>query len=285
MGVSLQLKGISLNMLVKRLVVALILVPIGLGVIILGGFVYAGVIAFILGLAVWEYNQLFHASGLRPAGALLLGGTLLIVFGRALNGFESAEWIISLLVLASMTYHLLAYEKGRDLAGSDFSVTVTGVLYVGWLGAYLISLRSLPEGKWWVLLTMPTVWLIDVGAFVVGSQLGRRHFSPRLSPRKTWEGLIGGLLAGALTGTLLAAAIQPAAGPLTSISPVRGALLGVLLAVLTPLGDLGESLIKRQAGAKDSGKLLPGHGGAFDRIDSWLWAGVISYYLIVWFFI
>jgi len=269
--------------LIKRLLVVIILLPIGLLVIHLGGATFSAFVALIMGLASWEYVTLFRAGGLQPAGALVVIGGLSLVLGRAVNGFDSAPWIVCLLVLASMTYHLVAYERGRDQAGTDFSVTLAGALYAGWLGAYLISLRQLPDGEWWFLIVLPGVWLADSGAFFIGKKYGRHKLSPRLSPKKTWEGYLAGIVTGALGTALLAALWRIGASPGSAITFWKGALLGTLLAVVTPLGDLGESMIKRQVGKKDSSNLLPGHGGAFDRIDSWLWAAPIGYYAIIWF--
>ena len=135
-----------------------------------------------------------------------------------------------------------------------------------------------------MLLALPIVWLVDAGAYLVGTRLGRHKLAPRLSPHKTWEGYFGGVIFGVLGGTILGGLIFVLNGSATAINPLRGAMLGLVLAVLTPLGDLGESLIKRQVGAKDSGDLLPGHGGVFDRIDSWLWAGVLGFYFISFVF-
>jgi phosphatidate cytidylyltransferase len=267
-------------MLAKRTLVALILIPIALLVITLGGVLYNACVVGIMGVTAWEYSRLFNSGGYRPAGFLLIGGAVLLVLGRVWNGFESSAPIITLLLMASMAYHLIAFERGRQQAGADFSITLSGALYVGWLGAYLISLRGLPQGEWWVLLALPSVWLVDSGAYLVGTRLGRHKLSTRLSPNKTWEGAAGGALFSILGTALLAAGYQTWVG--LPISPLHGALLGAILALLTPLGDLGESMIKRQAGAKDSGNLLPGHGGFFDRIDSWLWAVALSYYLISW---
>lgn len=272
-------------MLAKRVLVVVILLPIGLVVIWLGGLAFAVMVALILGLAAWEYVNLFRAGGLQPAGVLVVLGTLGLAAGRAYSGFSSASWIISLVVLLSMAYHLVAYERGRDQAGTDFGITLGGVLYLGWIGSYLISLRELPEGVWWVLLVLPSVWLADSGAYFIGRAFGRRKLSPRLSPKKTWEGYLGGVLVGVLGSALLAYIWSFWTGPGSQITPLNGSLMGLVLSVITPLGDLGESMIKRQVGVKDSGTLLPGHGGVFDRIDSWLWAGVIGYYLVVLFFI
>lgn len=269
-------------MFLKRALVTLILLPLGLALIVIGGWAYVGLVALVLALAAWEYARLFHAGGMAPATLLLVTGTLGIAIGRAVDGFASAPWLVSLLVLAVMTHHLVDYERGRDQAASDFSITLAGMFYIGWLGAYLISVRDLPDGVWWLLIILPAVWLADSAAYLVGSRIGRHKMTRRLSPKKSWEGYFGGVAAGVLGGAALAALFQFLAAPGSSITWPRGALLGLVLALLTTLGDLGESMIKRQVGAKDSGDLLPGHGGVFDRIDSWLWAGVIGFYLITW---
>ncbi len=272
-------------MFVERAVVTIILLPIGLLLIAAGGVPFALFIALIMALAAWEYEKLFRTGGYKPAGILIPAGAALLVLGRMWNGFESAGWIISLLILAAMTYHLVAYERGRDQAGTDFAITVSAMLYLGWIGAYLVSLRDLPDGKWWILLVLPSVWLADSGAYFIGSRFGRHKLSPRLSPKKTWEGFFGGLAGGVLGGMLMVMVWRSGAAADSAITLGSGALIGLLLAVLTPLGDLGESMIKRQVGIKDSSHLIPGHGGVLDRVDSWLWAGVIGYYLITWFFL
>ena len=271
-------------MLGKRILVTVILLPIGIFLIILGGVPYALMIALILGLAAWEYVKLFRAGGLQPAGFLIPAGVLLLLAGRVINGFLSAPWLISLLILVSMTYHLIAYERGQEQPGTNLGLTLAGIFYIGWIGSYFISLRDLPEGKWWVLLVLPAVWIADSGAYLFGRKFGRHKLSPRLSPKKSWEGYLAGILSGTLGAALLAYLWRFWTGPNTAITVWAGALLGFILAVLTTLGDLGESMIKRQVGVKDSSNLIPGHGGVFDRIDSWLWAVVIGYYVIVYLF-
>lgn len=272
-------------MLAKRIAVALILLPIGLAAIIAGEPVFAAAITLTLAIAAWEYVRLLRAGGLKPAGALVVGGTVLFAAGRAINGFNSAPWIASILILSSMAYHVVDFERGSEGSATSFSATLGGFFYLGWIGSYLISLRDLPDGMWWFLLVLPSVWVADVGAYLFGHLFGRHPMAPRTSPNKTWEGYLGGILSGTAGGAALAAVWLALGGPDTGITVIKGAQLGLVLALLTPLGDLGESMIKRQVGAKDSGKLLPGHGGVFDRIDSWLWAGVIGYYLITWIFL
>jgi phosphatidate cytidylyltransferase len=149
-------------------------------------------------------------------------------------------------------------------------------VYLGWIGGYLISLRNLPDGKWWLLTVLVAVWLADTAAYLIGSRFGKHKLSPRLSPKKSWEGYLAGILF-SLVGTPLFTLLWPASA---NITPLDGLWIALPISLLTTLGDLGESMIKRQFGVKDSSKLLPGHGGAFDRIDSWLWAAVIGYYII-----
>jgi len=267
-------------LLLQRTLVVIVLLPIGLVLIYLGGWAFAALVMLILGLAAWEYARLFKNGDFKPADVLMIIGAVLLALGRAWNGFESADWLLSLLILASMIYHLFSYERGRDHAASDFAITLSGILYLGWLGAYLISLRNLPDGMWWILLVLPAVWLADSGAYFIGRAIGKRKFSPRLSPKKTWEGYFGGVIFGTLGGVLLAYVlnlIEPGV-----MTPLHGGIMGLILALVTPLGDLGESMVKRQFGIKDSSNLIPGHGGVFDRIDSWLWAGVIGFYVIQW---
>ena len=282
--------------MLKRTLVSVALLVIGLPVIFYGGIVFGVVFAVVLGLAAYEFARLFQAGGYQPSLVLTVVGVLALALARALGGFAGSDWLISLLVLAAMTYHLWAYERGGDQAATDFAITLAGVLYVGWLGAYMISLRLMPDGIWWFLIVLPAVWLADSGAYLVGSRIGRHKMVPRLSPKKSWEGYIGGIVFAVVGAALLALLFQFVGGPLSSVipwiaaptaavTPGAAAVLGLILGVLTLLGDLGESMIKRQVGQKDSGNLLPGHGGVFDRIDSWLWAGVIGYYLILWWFI
>jgi phosphatidate cytidylyltransferase len=268
--------------MLKRTLVALILLPIGLALILLGGWAFTAMVILILGLAGWEYCQVFHVGGLKPSPVIVIGSVILFSLSRTLNGFASGPALLSLVILAAMAYHLIAYERGAEQSATDFGVTLGGALYLGWIGAYLISVRSLPEGQWWLLLILPSVWIADSAAYIVGSRIGRHKMAPRLSPKKSWEGYFAGVVFGTLGGALLAAAFQAFLGPDTAITPWIGALIGLVMSTLTTLGDLGESMIKRQVGVKDTGKLLPGHGGAFDRIDSWLWAAVLGFYLVSW---
>jgi phosphatidate cytidylyltransferase len=216
---------------------------------------------------------------------LLIIGTAALAIGRGLDDFTSVPWLLTLIIFAAMGYHLVQFERGRGQAGTDFAVTLSGSLYFGWLGAYLVSLRQLPDGFWWLLLTLGCVWIGDSGAYFIGKNFGKHRMSPRLSPKKSWEGYFAELVTGALGGLLLAWLFGYFSWTSAAMQPWHGMVLGLVLAVFTPLGDLGESMIKRQVGVKDSSNLLPGHGGAWDRIDSWLWAAPLGYYLITLLFL
>ncbi|RLD07979.1 MAG: hypothetical protein DRI56_06070 [Chloroflexota bacterium] len=266
-------------MLRQRTIVALILAPVTLLATYYGGVAYNLLIITVLLIAAWEYTQLLRSAKLEPALFLIIGGVLLLVLGRTLTEFKSAHWSLTLLLIASIIYHLVRFEQNRDTAATDFGATISAILYIGWLGAYFISLRHLEGGSWWVMFIFFIVWLTDSGAYFIGSYFGKHPLAPRLSPRKTWEGFWGGVVVGILGGALLPFAFKNTG---IDITPLRGAVLGLVLAPIIPLGDLAESMVKRQAAKKDSGTLLPGHGGAFDRIDTLLWAMPISYYLIVY---
>jgi len=266
--------------MLKRVLAALVLAAFGIPAIIFGGVPYFIVIAVFLGMAAWEYVRIFHAVNLAPSMPLTVGGVLLLLAARAFLPDLGAA-ALSMVVLLAMTFHLLAYERGRDQAATDFAVTLGGVVYLGWIGAYMLDLRGLNGGLWWLLLTLGSVWIADSMAYFVGSRFGRHKLCPRLSPKKSWEGYWAGVLFGTLGGISLALLWHRVGG--LNVLWWQGGVLGLVMSIFPTLGDLGESMIKRQAGVKDSSNIIPGHGGFLDRIDSWLWGAMLGYYLIVWF--
>lgn len=264
----------------RRAVTSLLMLAVGLPGLLIGGPFFFLVVVAIIGMAAWEYVDMSYAGGTRASRPLVVGGVLVILATRSfLPAF--AVPVFTFLILLAMAVHLIAYERGRDQAGLDFWASLGGLAYVGWVGAYLLDLRNMPNGGWWSMLVLPVVWLADTGAYSIGARYGKHAMTPRLSPKKTWEGFWAGAISGAITGSFFAFTYSTW-GPL-HLPIWEGALFGFLIGLLTPLGDLGESMLKRQAGMKDSGNLFPGHGGVFDRIDSWLWAGVLGYYFITWF--
>lgn len=258
----------------------IVALPILMGGIALGGWPYVLGVAIVLAVAGHEYGTLFRSGDRRPALPILVIGTGLVAVGRYLWGWPGAAAALGLGALAVMAWHAIDYERGASGSGTDFAVSLSGLAYLGWIGSYLIGLRMLPDGAWWVLLALPSVWLADGAAYSFGKRWGRRPLVPRLSPKKTWVGYLAGLLFGALGGMGFAAVWRIGAGPDSLITPAFGLVNGFLLAALTPFGDLGISMVKREHKAKDTGTILPGHGGFLDRIDTWLWAAFITYSLV-----
>lgn len=268
--------------MLKRTLAAIVLALVGIPAVIFGGVYYFIVVALLLCIAAWEFGRIFRAAGCHASTLLLVGGVLFVLAARAYFP-DLAPAALSISVLAAMTWHLLAYEQGRDSAATDFTVTVAGIVYLGWVGSYLFDLRNLEGGVWWFFLVLVSVWVADSFAYFIGVRFGRHRLSPRLSPKKSWEGYWGGVLFGTLGAAGLSLLLTSLGGP--ALTWWKGAALGAALSILTTLGDLGESMLKRQAGVKDSSNIIPGHGGVFDRIDSWLWGAAIGYFLITWFLI
>lgn len=266
----------------RRIITVLGLAAIGMPAIILGGvFYYLLMGTFLIG-AAWEYVQLFRAVKFEPQLHITVGGVALITFTRMF--FPAyAEPALAVSVLAAMAYHLVAYERGRDQSALDFCIAVGGLLYIGWIGSYLLDLRNLPSGGWWFMLVMFCIWFGDSGAYSLGTAYGKHKLAPRLSPKKSWEGYAASIFTAVLGGMFTVYAFTTYGGLTGKIAIWQGAILGFILGALPPLGDLGESMFKRQSGTKDSSDIIPGHGGFFDRIDSWLWGAVIGYYFLVWF--
>jgi len=250
--------------------------------IILGGFLYFFLMAIFLVGAAREYVQLFRAVKFEPQTHITIGGVASIILARMLFP-QFAMPVFAATILLALAWHLIAYERGRDQAALDFAITVAGLTYLGWIGGYLMDIRNLPDGGWWFMIVLPSVWLADSGAYSIGRAYGKHKMAPRLSPKKSWEGYAASVFTGMIGGAFLVYAYSTFGNFTGHITILQGALLGLIMGAIPPLGDLGESMIKRQSGIKDSSDIIPGHGGFFDRVDSWLWGAVIGYYFLVFF--
>ena len=225
---------------------------------------------------------MFKQANYSPNAWILIGGTICLSLSKVIPNQDLSPVIFSALVLLSMAYHVSSYDHGVDTAGLDFCFTVGGIVYIAWLGSYIVALRFLTDGLYWIILAILGVGISDIGAYLIGSLIGRHKISKRVSPAKSWEGYLGGVLTACLFGYVFGMLIAPAA---TTINAIKALWLTLAVSVFSLPGDLGESLLKRQFNIKDSSQIIPGHGGILDRIDTWLWAGVISYYLIVWLWV
>lgn len=272
-------------MLRQRATSAVILVPPLLVVLALGGIWIAAIVAIATALAAIEVFRLARAAGYPSLAAL---GTLLAVavvvdaaVPRLLQGSGLLLGAVGVMLIAAAAF--AARDPREGLA--TWMTTVFGALYVALLvfvvrlgqaapplpGTAPLSVLGAERG--WILLLVLGVWSFDTGAYFVGRRFGQRKFLTHISPSKTYAGLVGGLIAVTLvTGVMLWGLGQP---------PFLGVVLGPLIGLAAQAGDLAESMIKRAAGAKDSGDLIPGHGGILDRIDSFLFAApVVTLYVV-----
>lgn len=273
-------------MLAPRTIISLVTVPILLAIIYFGGPVFLVLFIGALTIAGWEFARLFKHVGYNPSNWLVSGGVFAMTLARhfyAVNGdpFGGDIWLVPLFLLVSITYFLVQFEKGDNQAGTNFALTVAGFLYIGVLGGYLITLRTLPDGVWWWLTVLPSVWLADSGAYLFGSRFGKHKMTKRLSPKKSWEGYFAGVISASLFITPFIFLWQRLAGHPIGITLWNALPMAVVLAAIVPLGDLGISMFKRQVGVKDTGNVIPGHGGFLDRLDSWVWGATLGYWWIV----
>lgn len=265
-------------MLRTRLLTAAVLVPVTACFVYLGGTTFLVLVALMLTLAEIEFCRLVARDGFRPAIVFGLGMVWLFLLDAHFPASKLQHPGLAVVVLGSLAWQLF-HRHSSPVA--DWALTVVGGLYLGLCGGCLIGLRAMqPDGLWWTLTALPAVMAADSTAYIAGRAWGRHKLAPALSPAKTWEGYVAGVVGGGLIAALFASIWHTRVGAGTSVSGVHGLILGLLIAILAPLGDLAVSMIKRQVGAKDSGNIIPGHGGALDRVDSILWAAVIGYYYV-----
>ncbi len=268
-------------MFLQRALLTVTLGPVVLYAVYLGGWFFFIPLLFILLIATTEYNHMMREMGLNTSVWFI--GTPTAVILITAQFAPSREWAVPALVIAilsTLIYTLWMYETEKsNRAALNWLGTMGGILLIGVLGSHFLYLRHSGAMAWqWTVAALVSTWSSDGGAYIVGKflagkLLGQHKLSPRLSPNKTVEGFGGGVLIG--TGlTLLAGYLMGL--PMTAVF-----ILGLLISIISPLGDLSISLLKRESGVKDSGTIFHSHGGALDRIDSLLWSVTIAYYLTV----
>ena len=267
-------KGIG--SLAQRWLTAIIAMPIVLAFALFGGWwAFAGA-TVVVALGTYElYNMLRHA-GYRPLIVISMGLNLLFLvaamFPQQRLVFLESGWSAALFI----SFAWLLFRKKLDGTMVDWALTLAIPIYLGWPISLALLLRGyqvawpLPHGVWWVLLMLLGTWGFDSAAFFAGRHLGRHKLAPNISPGKTWEGVLGGLV------------LSIAAAVLFTVLPFGlpwylAVVLGVWIGAAAVLGDLAESLIKRQTHVKDSGNFMLGHGGILDRIDSVLFVAIAIY--------
>lgn len=274
-----------------RVIVAAIGIPVALAVIYVGGWPLTALLALIAVLVALEFFRLVEKKGPRPMPVLGGGvaGLFIVLAGLDPSRGPEGGGFATLLVLSLLSASVLAIWT-RGVAGNPTlatSATVAGAAYSGALLSFGLFLRHLPghadalHGTALVLAPLLLTWASDTFAYFVGRQWGTRKLIPAVSPGKTLQGAIG-----AVAGTVLVAigyALVLQRFPTYRMGLVEAAAFGLLISIAAQVGDLAESLFKRDAGVKDSGTLLPGHGGALDRFDSLLFTLPIGYFFLRYF--
>lgn len=263
-----------------RLLTALVLIPIVLAVLWvpslhLGFIAVVAAFAFVGGR---EYYQLAKAKGHNPEAGI---GELACA-GIAIAAYWNSLYLVLLVffvaVMLTAWLHIVRGHPNMD----DLAVTVFGLVYVGLIAAHFVLLHRDPIlGPGLVTLMMAAIALSDTGGFIAGKAFGKHKMAPRVSPGKTWEGSAGGFLLAAVGMTVIYTIRHYTDTPsLPDWTLARYILVGLVLAAAGQVGDLVESMLKRDAGVKDSGTVLPGHGGVLDRCDGFLFAAPVMYYLL-----
>ncbi len=260
-----------------RLISALIALPTMLALLYLGGWFFGAFVLFIGGVCVFEFMSMTQPED-RPSqifftilGVVAMAGVLT---GTVLG--LGAWALMAILLIGSLIFYLFRTGDMQTVA-ARLAFSVTGVLWGGVLLAFTAALVQLEQGVAWLLLACMLAWGSDTGAYFAGRALGKHKLYEKISPKKTVEGAIGGVI----VATIGAFAMSHYFGP--KIDTIHLAIIAPIGAALGQVGDLAESMLKRSVGVKDSGKIMPGHGGLFDRVDALVFIGplLLLYALLV----
>ncbi len=265
-------------MLAKRIVSGLLFLPVFYLIVWkLAPLYFAVLVVIAAAIGQHEFYRMAQTKGARPLSVLgmLLGSAFII------GGFYyqvPSDGAILLYAAAGMlliTMTRLFSPGAVDGAAEDVAMTLLGLIYVALLFGFQVGIRLGGDGKQWIVFMYFVIWATDIGAYAVGMSFGKRRLYPKISPKKSVEGLIGGLLFAAAMALLCRIWFMPPLG----IGEAAG--IGLLLASAGTIGDLVESMLKRSVGVKDSGTIIPGHGGMLDRMDSMLFAAPVLYYYLL----
>lgn len=269
-------------MLGKRIITAVIGIPIAIYIINYGAWLFTAAIVFLAVVAWHEFCKMMQAKNIKVQYSFGLIGVFFALGCIGLGNSQEVAMVILLIVLLVMVKTVISHA---DYSMTDAAFTVMGTLYVSLPFSHLLLLRftyqyeyiptvfgSLSTGAAYLWLAFLGTWASDTFAYFVGSMLGRHKLCPAISPGKTLEGAAGGL-AGSIVGVAVI-------GGLIGLPLFHSLIIGLLVGIAAPVGDLVESALKRFAGVKDSGNILPGHGGVLDRFDAIMFSVPVVYYYI-----
>lgn len=281
--------------LARRTAVAAVGIPVALALIARGGWAVGGLAAAVAAVGVAEFYRLALRKGQRPFSALGVAGTLTVVLWAtarpsAWAAAPGAALVLLVVVFVSLGASVwLRWPGGSPMA--DVTVTAVGVVYVGFALAFVPILRAVPDAapdafgsplkeSAFVLLPLVATWVGDSAAYLAGLTWGRARLAPAASPKKTRVGAVAGL-AGSAAAAAGVAWWALASAPALTVTVGAGLGVGLVLGAVGQIGDLAESVLKREAGVKDSGGMLPGHGGVLDRVDALLFAFPAAWLLLL----
>jgi phosphatidate cytidylyltransferase len=266
----------------KRIITSAIMVPIVAALVWFDQPIpWLTLLAAVWGAgAVHEfYGIIKHSKGLSPLTYFGVLWVVLFIISHHLsqipNPYNIDPRYLLLTIAVILPLIILLWRRGKENAFAEWAWTVAGILYIGWLLSYYVELRSLNDGRGWVFLAILSTFASDASAYFTGKALGRHKMAPYVSPKKTWEGAMGGILGAIVASVALSILFRL---PLLWWGAI---IVGILISIIGQFGDLVKSLFKRNMGIKDSGNILPGHGGLLDRMDSLAFAGVLVYYFVV----
>ena len=280
----------GLSNLAQRILFAVAAIPVVIGAVWYGDWALASVLAIASALSAWEFYRIAERLGTRPMArvgiaiaAVLPLGVHARYLGLPVDTFLSPT-VGAVLVVALFSAAIFARGvSGRPL--ESVSLTVFGILYTGGMLSFAYVLRYHPyaigraAGTALLVLALALVWISDTAAYVVGRTMGKRKLMPSVSPGKTIAGAVGALATSAIASwALIEFVLVPQAQ--LGLRVAHAVLFGIAISTAVQLGDLAESLIKREAGVKDSSQIIPGHGGVLDRIDGMLFALPVAYWLL-----
>jgi len=260
-----------------RMLTGFILGTVVMLCIIKGGLALLALLAVVIAFASREYVQILNHKGFYPSLKVIYFTSAILA---AIVYFERTDLVASALTICAMCSFAWVLFAGRQPYIANVATTMLGMVYCGWFPLHLIFLRNLSgngfdSGLGFVVLMFVSVMATDVGCYYVGTRFGKHKLAPTVSPNKTIEGAIGGVVWAVFFAEII--------GLYIGVNWFMALMLGIICAVFGQIGDLCESLLKRDAGVKDSGDTLPGHGGFLDRTDSYAFAIPIMYYFCKFF--
>ncbi len=270
--------------MIERILTVLVSVPAIFACTYFGGVWFFVLVALLATVSINEFYNLMKKKGFNPYYTLGNIFSLAIII-LAYNTINHPTWepasAATLTAAVICSFCAGIFIKRSAQATANISITLLGVLYIGWLFSYLVLLRSLTVNGEFLFLLMFMIWTADTSAYFIGKILGRRQLSPYISPKKTVEGAVAGFLGALIAAVVFGMLYERTFYP---VYIVHYLVIGGFVGIISQLSDLSESLIKRDAGVKDSSNIVPGHGGVLDRMDSFIFTGPILYYYIIMFF-